>query len=80
MCLDDIESVASAIREHLAANPHAADSVAGIMRWWWQPSRYVHERDRVVAALEQLVQEGVLAVRIATDGEALYSLKTQGAR
>jgi hypothetical protein len=78
MCLDDIDTIANAIREHMAQNPHAADSVAGIMRWWWQPQRYAHDRDRVVAALELLVNEGVLAVRHNPDGEALYSLNQGG--
>lgn len=80
MCLDDVETIASAIREHLANHPRAADSVTGIMRWWWQPQRYAHERERVVAALERLASEGVLTVRHNPDGEALYSLNPEAGR
>jgi hypothetical protein len=74
MCTENVESIASAIRQHLEANPRAADSVAGIMRWWWQRNRYEHERNRVIAALERLVSEGIVGVRHASDGEALYFL------
>jgi len=71
---DEVEEVAAAIRHYFESNPRAADSVAGITRWWWQRNRYARERDRVASALELLVAEGTVGVRHSHDGEALYFL------
>jgi len=35
--LPDAQAVADVIREHLAAHPQAADTAAGIQRWWVLP-------------------------------------------
>lgn len=66
-------SVRAAIEEHLATYPQAADSAAGVARWWLAP-RGVHattaEVERVLA--EMVHQHHLRCVRL-TDGTVLYS-------
>lgn len=63
----------AAILAYLSANPQAADTLEGIAVWWiprsMQPVRY----DRLEAALEQLVVQGILQRRVASAGRVVYS-------
>lgn len=67
------QGVRAAIEEHLATYPQAADSAAGVARWWLSP-RGIHataaEVEHVLA--EMVHQHHLRCVRLA-DGTVLYS-------
>jgi hypothetical protein len=54
----DVGQVADAIRRHLAAHPHAADTAAGIQRWWVLPACGEVSLTLVEDALAQLEASG----------------------
>jgi hypothetical protein len=51
--------------------PAAADTVDGIARWWLADS-VPRSRANVEAALDRLVQRGVLSRGVLPDGHAVY--------
>lgn len=66
-------AVRSAIEEHLAQYPQAADSADGVARWWLTPrgvNAGVHEVEHVLA--EMVHEHRLRCVRLA-DGTVLYS-------
>ena len=52
--------VAQALRDYLLQHPRAADTAAGIPRWWLLPSFGELSLATVEAALAQLEEEGVV--------------------
>jgi Fe2+ or Zn2+ uptake regulation protein len=65
--------VRRAIEEHLAQHPHAADSAAGVARWWVE-ARGVHaSADAVRRVLAELVAAGAVRQVTLPDGTVLYS-------
>lgn len=52
--------VAQALRDYLLQHPRAADTAAGIQRWWLLPSFGELSLATVEAALAQLEEEGVV--------------------
>ena len=56
----EVAAVALAIRLYLDEHPRAADTAAGIQRWWLLPSFGELSLATVEAALAQLEEEGVV--------------------
>lgn len=74
----EVERMAAAIVEHLRAHPHAADSAAGVARWWLGPAHAGVAVERVEAALDRLVALGVLRQLRLADGSVLYAPASKG--
>lgn len=55
-----IDRVARDVARYLAAHPDATDTVDGIARWWLARQRYDDARDLVSAALDRLVERGLV--------------------
>lgn len=68
-----VAAVVAAVVAHLQAHPLAADSAAGVARWWVGAELVGVSLEDVEAALEQLVRSGVLRRLWLVDGTALYS-------
>jgi len=65
--LNDLELV---IARYCAEHPNAADTVDGVRRWWLaDPARSLGE---IEAALDSLVERGLLDIRRLPDGTAIY--------
>lgn len=73
---DDVKSDESGQRttilRYLAATPHAADTVEGVVNWWMSRQRYIDTRDVIERILEDLVTEGYLAKTTLPDNKILY--------
>ena len=63
-----VVEIARYIREH----PDAADSLAGVHRWWLTRLRYEESATQVEQALNQLVREGIVVGERMLDGTTLY--------
>jgi hypothetical protein len=61
------------VMSYLGGNPHAADTLDGITRWWLPKQRYVTASARIEAVLQRLVCEGQLQLRYLPSGAAMYS-------
>ena len=69
---DAVGAIATEICSYLAAHPGAADSVAGIHRWWL-PRKFAEQRSTMVEqALDRLVAAGLVRVRYLPDGASVY--------
>lgn len=67
------QTVRDAIEEHLACCPLAADSAAGVARWWLAPRGVTASAAAVETVLTDMVhQQHLRCVRLA-DGTELYS-------
>lgn len=76
---DSAEAIAAELRRYLHAHPGAADTAAGI-RKWWLPERFAGEpADRIEEALRKLVSRGVLVRVGLPDGQTLYAAPDRGA-
>ena len=67
-----VDAIAAEIRSYLAAHPEAADSVAGIHRWWLPPEFSAEHSSVVEQALHRLVLAGLVSVRCLPDGATVY--------
>ncbi|HJY75509.1 MAG TPA: hypothetical protein VKE95_02705 [Burkholderiales bacterium] len=69
---DEVDALARDIEAYLRERPHASDTIEGIRRWWLG-TRWSHASLRlIVAALELLVDRGVMKTRAQADGSTLY--------
>lgn len=69
---DPIERIARDLEHYVALHPAAADTAEGIARWWL-PHGPEPALSHVEAALESLVQRGVLVRRPLPGGTSIYS-------
>jgi hypothetical protein len=69
---DAVAAIAAEIRSYLAAHPEAADSVAGIHRWWLPPKFSAEHSSAVEQALDRLVLASLVRVRYLPDGATVY--------
>ena len=61
-----------AILDHVARHPQAADTAAGVARWWvGDDGRYSVER--ITRLLDALVARGQLRAETLADGTVLYA-------
>jgi Fe2+ or Zn2+ uptake regulation protein len=61
---------------YLAAHPHAADSLDGIVDWWLPNQRYETARSTIQAALDDLGRQGIVEEVVPCRGTRLYRLAT----
>ena len=66
------EEVADLVARYLVAHPHASDTLDGIARWWLLRQRQNDARELVQAALDLLVERGVVERRTTVDGVTLF--------
>jgi hypothetical protein len=52
--------LSNAIREYIAAHPHAMDTLEGIAEWWMGASARCADFETLARVLERLVQQGLL--------------------
>jgi hypothetical protein len=64
--------VAAAILQYLAEHEQAADTAAGIARWWMGRDNGALSIDVVELALTDLVRAGLLEQRQLPDGTTIY--------
>jgi hypothetical protein len=72
------EQTARALRDYVAAHPHAADSARGIREWWLAGMVPPPTPDQVVCALLRLEDEGLFARAILPDGSELWRALSRG--
>jgi hypothetical protein len=66
-----VEDIARELESYVERHPAAADTVAGIARWWLPPVQ--PPLADVEAALDLLIHRGVLSRRALPDGHTLYA-------
>lgn len=71
---DERRLLAEEILEYLRRNPHAADAVEGISRWWLRHRHTDADLDQVQKALDYLVAKGLLQSERKRSGELIYKL------
>lgn len=69
---DAVHAIAAEIRNYLAVHPDAADSVAGIHRWWLPPKFSAEHSSVVEEALDRLVFASLIRARHLPDGAIVY--------
>ncbi|MDP2006163.1 MAG: hypothetical protein Q8K45_10850 [Rubrivivax sp.] len=69
----EVAAVAMAIRRYLDEHPRAADTAAGIQRWWLAPGYGEVRLQTVEAALAQLEVQGVIRKLEASWAETAYA-------
>jgi len=68
----EVEGIARELEKYVSLHPTAADTPDGIARWWLD-RREQPALNHVEAALELLVERGVLVRRPLPDGHSIYA-------
>lgn len=68
----EVEEIAAAIDRYLDAHPGAADTPAGIARWWLSGDVGFASIEQIEHALELLVNRGLLRRDPLPDGNSVY--------
>ena len=63
----------AAILRYLAACPHAADTVEGVVNWWLPRQRYEDTREAIERILEELAAEGLVLKTHLPDNKVMYT-------
>lgn len=71
-----VDETAAWIRSYLTEHPRAADTAAGIQRWWLAPHLGEVALINVELALAQLEREGVVKNADPTAPDPTYALRT----
>jgi hypothetical protein len=71
----EIMELAQQIERYLAAHPQAADSLAGIVRWWLTRQHYEVSAHKVMRAAEHLVRAGKVQKQTTADGTTIYAAR-----
>lgn len=69
----EVTALAEEIRAYLQRHPKAADSVAGVLKWWLLEQRVEQSREDVQRALDHLVATGQVDVHKTPDGTVIYA-------
>ena len=70
----------SAILAYLAEHPQAQDSLEGIVEWWLLEQHIKQTTTQVNAALEQLVDEGLVIAHEGAAGRVYYRMNRKKLR
>ncbi len=70
---EQLEKIADEITRYLQQHQFAADTLEGICQWWIARQRIEEGKQRVLAALEYLLERKQLHCRQLPDGSVLYS-------
>ncbi len=69
----EVERIARAIEDYLAAYPEAADTVDGVAGWWLPAMGVVATVETAELVLEVLVGRGTVCRQSSADDRVLYS-------
>lgn len=72
---EEIARLAAEVVRYLRRHPGAADTVEGIAEWWVAKQRLEDTLERVQAAVERLVADGVLEPTGGAAGRPRYRLR-----
>lgn len=61
------------ILRYLAATPHAADTVEGVVNWWLSRQRYHDTCEVIEKILEDMVVEGSVIKTTLPDHKVIYA-------
>ena len=64
-----VELIASYVGEH----PNAADTVEGVARWWLPEKYKLEPINKVITALDSLIELGVMEKNKVADGKVIFS-------
>jgi hypothetical protein len=67
-----VNTVAEEIARYLREHPDAADSFEGIRQWWLPRVRFQEATAQIEAALEELLEHGIVVRQVMPDGTILY--------
>lgn len=73
-----IEQTVRALRDYVAAHPHAADSARGIREWWLGSMVPPPTPDQIAHALLRLEDEGMFVRELLPDGSELWRARLRG--
>jgi hypothetical protein len=73
---DSTSEVALKILRYLDQNPHAADTLEGILEWWL-PKQAIYEEEKVVKrALDEMVKRNLILTTRSSDARKHYRLNS----
>lgn len=70
--------IQSEVLAYLDDHPNAADTADGIRQWWLFQRMALYSQDKVLKALDQLKDTGLLEARKLGDGREIFSLSESG--
>lgn len=68
------EKISGLIIDYLGKHPDAQDTLQGIADWWLSFEMIDLSTEAVADALQDLVQQGTITMRVSKDGTTLYRL------
>ncbi|SRR5258705_892733 len=74
---DSTSEVALKILRYLDQNPHAADTVEGILEWWLLKQSIYEEEKVVKRALDEMVKRNLILVTRSSDARKHYRLNSR---
>ena len=75
---EQIESAVREIEHYLRAHPHASDTLQGVSDWWLEALDSPLRADLLQAALDRLVERGILEARPIPGGVVYGRVKVRG--
>lgn len=69
----EVIRIAREIQRYLETRPDAADTLAGIVKWWLLRQRLEEASGKVQKALDYLVVHGIVRKKTIAGGAVLYS-------
>lgn len=73
----ELATLEQAITCYVNEHPSAADAVEGVANWWLAESGINASRQKVLQALENLVQTGFLSKQKLRDNSVIYTLSAR---
>ena len=70
----ETSSMAREVLAYLSEHPNAQDTLTGILQWWLLERRIQQWTATVQAALDELVEEGMILKRQDRVGEMIYQV------
>lgn len=68
-----LKTIVDEIKSYLDSHPNAADTIEGIIKWWWLRTRYEKSREEVQRAVDILVKHGVMKKKVTAGGQVIYT-------
>jgi hypothetical protein len=74
-----VDELAAEIREYLDQNPHAADTLDGIVQWWIVQQRFLRGLHAAGRAVKRLIEQGRMEELLTPDGQVIFrAVRQQG--
>lgn len=70
----EITFIAEAIQKYLSEKPSASETLDGVTKWWLQGQHFEHSIQHVKAALNFLLNEGVITKIGTCSGNCIFKL------